>query len=502
MAHRRVMGHIRWLVVFVFIYRFGSGLCDISLTMEKTVMGYRSESVVIPCTYTTSNNEVVIKIQWEFENHVVIYRADEQDHIPLFKYRKRAVISKSPSGDVSLILQRVDMDDRGNFKCKVTGRDSNGKLITQEHVTILKVLRTRPSTEKPKVTIADDEITEARPSTEKPKVTIADDEITEEVFVTTIPDVSISTAGEETFTEDDVSSSDEYEELITTQIPRVVTEVFVTTKPDVIVSTAGEETFTEDVVSSSDEYEELITTKIPPVVTENIVTETPDMETEQTTRQDVKTRIFITVIPDVKVSSVGKEPDLTTENPISNIDDHNRKITPTKNSQTLTEQTVTETPHMEMETTAWRDLNIRASSEDDSAIARTKQPRKFNSSSFPAYSFTTHVMHNNPPAEAIKSSGISLYILIIGLLCIVSVLIVTIVLIARRRKTKSFNYDLPTMNQLALNLEGRSCEAASNNYEPDFPVAQYESLPMCSPMYEQLVLKNPEANDNQCQSSK
>ncbi|XP_073456328.1 V-set and immunoglobulin domain-containing protein 4 isoform X7 [Aquarana catesbeiana] len=458
MAHRRVMGHIRWLVVFVFIYRFGSGLCDISLTMEKTVMGYRSESVVIPCTYTTSNNEVVIKIQWEFENHVVIYRADEQDHIPLFKYRKRAVISKSPSGDVSLILQRVDMDDRGNFKCKVTGRDSNGKLITQEHVTILKVLRTRPSTEKPKVTIADDEITEARPSTEKPKVTIADDEITEEVFVTT--------------------------------------------KPDVIVSTAGEETFTEDVVSSSDEYEELITTKIPPVVTENIVTETPDMETEQTTRQDVKTRIFITVIPDVKVSSVGKEPDLTTENPISNIDDHNRKITPTKNSQTLTEQTVTETPHMEMETTAWRDLNIRASSEDDSAIARTKQPRKFNSSSFPAYSFTTHVMHNNPPAEAIKSSGISLYILIIGLLCIVSVLIVTIVLIARRRKTKSFNYDLPTMNQLALNLEGRSCEAASNNYEPDFPVAQYESLPMCSPMYEQLVLKNPEANDNQCQSSK
>ncbi|XP_073456325.1 V-set and immunoglobulin domain-containing protein 4 isoform X4 [Aquarana catesbeiana] len=483
MAHRRVMGHIRWLVVFVFIYRFGSGLCDISLTMEKTVMGYRSESVVIPCTYTTSNNEVVIKIQWEFENHVVIYRADEQDHIPLFKYRKRAVISKSPSGDVSLILQRVDMDDRGNFKCKVTGRDSNGKLITQEHVTILKVLRTRPSTEKP-------------------KVTIADDEITEEVFVTTIPDVSISTAGEETFTEDDVSSSDEYEELITTQIPRVVTEVFVTTKPDVIVSTAGEETFTEDVVSSSDEYEELITTKIPPVVTENIVTETPDMETEQTTRQDVKTRIFITVIPDVKVSSVGKEPDLTTENPISNIDDHNRKITPTKNSQTLTEQTVTETPHMEMETTAWRDLNIRASSEDDSAIARTKQPRKFNSSSFPAYSFTTHVMHNNPPAEAIKSSGISLYILIIGLLCIVSVLIVTIVLIARRRKTKSFNYDLPTMNQLALNLEGRSCEAASNNYEPDFPVAQYESLPMCSPMYEQLVLKNPEANDNQCQSSK
>ncbi|XP_073456331.1 V-set and immunoglobulin domain-containing protein 4 isoform X10 [Aquarana catesbeiana] len=428
MAHRRVMGHIRWLVVFVFIYRFGSGLCDISLTMEKTVMGYRSESVVIPCTYTTSNNEVVIKIQWEFENHVVIYRADEQDHIPLFKYRKRAVISKSPSGDVSLILQRVDMDDRGNFKCKVTGRDSNGKLITQEHVTILKVLRkknekgnvdseeddfqtTRPSTEKPKVTIADDEITEARPSTEKPKVTIADDEITEEVFVTTIPDVSISTAGEETFTEDDVSSSDEYEELITTQIPRVVTEVFVTTKPDVIVSTAGEETFTEDVVSSSDEYEELITTKIPPVVT-------------------------------------------------------------------------------------------GASSEDDSAIARTKQPRKFNSSSFPAYSFTTHVMHNNPPAEAIKSSGISLYILIIGLLCIVSVLIVTIVLIARRRKTKSFNYDLPTMNQLALNLEGRSCEAASNNYEPDFPVAQYESLPMCSPMYEQLVLKNPEANDNQCQSSK
>ncbi|XP_077335389.1 V-set and immunoglobulin domain-containing protein 4 isoform X3 [Lithobates pipiens] len=395
MAHRSMMGHVEWLFVFVFVYGFRSGLSDISLTMDKTVTGYRRESVVIPCTYTASNNEDMIKIEWEFESNLVIYRSDQQDHIPLSKYRNRAVISKSPSGDVSLTLQRLDMDDRGNFKCKVTGRDRNGKLITQEHVTILKVLRTRPPTEPPKVTTAEDKVT-----------------------------------------------------------------------------------------------------------TKNIVTETPHMETEQTTRQDVKTRIFITVIPDVKVSSVGKEPDLTTENRISNIDDHNKKITPTKNSQTVTEHIVTETPHMETETTAWRDLNTRASSEDDSAIARTKQPRKFHSSSFPAYSFTTHVIHNNPPAEAIKSSGIFFYILIIGLLCIVSVLIVTIVLIARRRKTKSFNYNLPTMNQLALNLEGRSCDAASNNYEPDFPVSQYESVPTCSHMYEQLVLKNPEANDNQCQSSK
>ncbi|XP_077335398.1 V-set and immunoglobulin domain-containing protein 4 isoform X4 [Lithobates pipiens] len=392
MAHRSMMGHVEWLFVFVFVYGFRSGLSDISLTMDKTVTGYRRESVVIPCTYTASNNEDMIKIEWEFESNLVIYRSDQQDHIPLSKYRNRAVISKSPSGDVSLTLQRLDMDDRGNFKCKVTGRDRNGKLITQEHVTILKVLRTRPPTEPP-------------------KVTTAEDKVTTKAFVTTKPAVSTSTAGEETFTEDNVSSSDEYEESITTKIPRVVTEAFVTTKPDVSTSTAGEETFTEDNVSSSDEYEESITTKIPRVVT-------------------------------------------------------------------------------------------GASSEDDSAIARTKQPRKFHSSSFPAYSFTTHVIHNNPPAEAIKSSGIFFYILIIGLLCIVSVLIVTIVLIARRRKTKSFNYNLPTMNQLALNLEGRSCDAASNNYEPDFPVSQYESVPTCSHMYEQLVLKNPEANDNQCQSSK
>ncbi|XP_040178855.1 V-set and immunoglobulin domain-containing protein 4 isoform X5 [Rana temporaria] len=419
MAHRRMMGHTGWLVVFVFVYGFGSGLCDISLTMEKTVTGYRRESVVIPCTYKASNNEDIIKIEWEFQSHLVIYRADEQDHIPLSKYRERAVISKSPSGDVSLTLRRLDMDDRGNFKCKVTGRDRNGKLITQEHVTILKVLRTRPPTEQPKVTTAEDAVT---------------------------------------------------------------TRTFITVNSDVEVSSVGEE---------------------PKLTTENVVTETPHMETEQTTRQNVKTRIFITVIPDVKVSSVGKEPDLTTVNQISNIDDHNKKITPTKNSQTVTEQIVTETPNMETETTAWRDLNTRASNEDDSAIARTKQPRKFHSSSFPAFSFTTPVMHNNPPAEAIKTgSGIFFYTLIIGLLCIVSVLIVTIVLIARRKKTKSHNYNLPTMNQLALNLEGRSCEAASNSYEPDFPVSQYEQLPMCSNEYEQLVLKNPEGNDSQCQSSK
>ncbi|XP_040178856.1 V-set and immunoglobulin domain-containing protein 4 isoform X6 [Rana temporaria] len=413
MAHRRMMGHTGWLVVFVFVYGFGSGLCDISLTMEKTVTGYRRESVVIPCTYKASNNEDIIKIEWEFQSHLVIYRADEQDHIPLSKYRERAVISKSPSGDVSLTLRRLDMDDRGNFKCKVTGRDRNGKLITQEHVTILKVLRKKGET--PDVDSGENDFWTTRPPTEQPKVTTAEDAVT----------------------------------------------------------------------------------------TKNVVTETPHMETEQTTRQNVKTRIFITVIPDVKVSSVGKEPDLTTVNQISNIDDHNKKITPTKNSQTVTEQIVTETPNMETETTAWRDLNTRASNEDDSAIARTKQPRKFHSSSFPAFSFTTPVMHNNPPAEAIKTgSGIFFYTLIIGLLCIVSVLIVTIVLIARRKKTKSHNYNLPTMNQLALNLEGRSCEAASNSYEPDFPVSQYEQLPMCSNEYEQLVLKNPEGNDSQCQSSK
>ncbi|XP_040178852.1 V-set and immunoglobulin domain-containing protein 4 isoform X2 [Rana temporaria] len=458
MAHRRMMGHTGWLVVFVFVYGFGSGLCDISLTMEKTVTGYRRESVVIPCTYKASNNEDIIKIEWEFQSHLVIYRADEQDHIPLSKYRERAVISKSPSGDVSLTLRRLDMDDRGNFKCKVTGRDRNGKLITQEHVTILKVLRKKGET--PDVDSGENDFWTTRPPTEQPKVTTAEDAVTTKVLITTKPDVRVSTSGEETFTEDNVSSSDEHEEIITTKIPHVVTGTFITVNSDVEVSSVGEE---------------------PKLTTENVVTETPHMETEQTTRQNVKTRIFITVIPDVKVSSVGKEPDLTTVNQISNIDDHNKKITPTKNSQTVT----------------------GASNEDDSAIARTKQPRKFHSSSFPAFSFTTPVMHNNPPAEAIKTgSGIFFYTLIIGLLCIVSVLIVTIVLIARRKKTKSHNYNLPTMNQLALNLEGRSCEAASNSYEPDFPVSQYEQLPMCSNEYEQLVLKNPEGNDSQCQSSK
>ncbi|XP_040178859.1 V-set and immunoglobulin domain-containing protein 4 isoform X8 [Rana temporaria] len=389
MAHRRMMGHTGWLVVFVFVYGFGSGLCDISLTMEKTVTGYRRESVVIPCTYKASNNEDIIKIEWEFQSHLVIYRADEQDHIPLSKYRERAVISKSPSGDVSLTLRRLDMDDRGNFKCKVTGRDRNGKLITQEHVTILKVLRKKGET--PDVDSGENDFWTTRPPTEQPKVTTAEDAVTTKVLITTKPDVRVSTSGEETFTEDNVSSSDEHEEIITTKIPHVVTGT------------------------------------------------------------------FITVNSDVEVSSVGEEPKLTTG----------------------------------------------ASNEDDSAIARTKQPRKFHSSSFPAFSFTTPVMHNNPPAEAIKTgSGIFFYTLIIGLLCIVSVLIVTIVLIARRKKTKSHNYNLPTMNQLALNLEGRSCEAASNSYEPDFPVSQYEQLPMCSNEYEQLVLKNPEGNDSQCQSSK
>ncbi|XP_072286620.1 V-set and immunoglobulin domain-containing protein 4 isoform X6 [Pyxicephalus adspersus] len=449
MADPRMVGHSRWLLVFILVCGFRNGLCDISLTMEKKVTGYKGESVVIPCTYTASGNVEVVKIEWEFKNgpksELVIYRTESEDHISLIKYRNRAAISKSPTGDVSLTLKKLDISDRGNFHCKVTRKDSSGKVITKEDFSVLTILRKKTATSDGNNAENEEfDIWTTRPPTKKPEVTTEETEVTTTTPATTKPDGKVSTSGED---------------------PNLTTlEILPTTKPDVKVITTEEK---------------------------------PEITTATPTTNN----------PNGKVGTTGDDPNLTTPgNPVSSLDE---ELTPTKNLQTVTENLVTETPKMGTETLARRDITTRVSNDgDDRAVVTTRHPWGFHTHAVPTP--TTEVVHDSAPAAASSGSGMFLYIVIIGLLCIVSVFILTIVMIVRRKKRKSFIYNIPTMNQLAINLEGRSCagggcqslvESASNDYELHLPISEYESVQLCSNEYEQLVIRNPEGNGSCCHTS-
>ncbi|XP_072286619.1 V-set and immunoglobulin domain-containing protein 4 isoform X5 [Pyxicephalus adspersus] len=452
MADPRMVGHSRWLLVFILVCGFRNGLCDISLTMEKKVTGYKGESVVIPCTYTASGNVEVVKIEWEFKNgpksELVIYRTESEDHISLIKYRNRAAISKSPTGDVSLTLKKLDISDRGNFHCKVTRKDSSGKVITKEDFSVLTILRTRPPTKKP-------------------EVTTEETEVTTKILPTTKPDVKVITTEEK---------------------PEITTATPTTNNPNGKVGTTGDDpnlTTPGNPVSSLDE--ELTPTKNLQTVTENLVTETPKMGTETLARRDITTKILLTTKPDVKFITTEEKPEITTEDSVSDCELPDEGIITTRNPQTETGV---------------------SNDGDDRAVVTTRHPWGFHTHAVPTP--TTEVVHDSAPAAASSGSGMFLYIVIIGLLCIVSVFILTIVMIVRRKKRKSFIYNIPTMNQLAINLEGRSCagggcqslvESASNDYELHLPISEYESVQLCSNEYEQLVIRNPEGNGSCCHTS-
>ncbi|XP_072286615.1 V-set and immunoglobulin domain-containing protein 4 isoform X2 [Pyxicephalus adspersus] len=476
MADPRMVGHSRWLLVFILVCGFRNGLCDISLTMEKKVTGYKGESVVIPCTYTASGNVEVVKIEWEFKNgpksELVIYRTESEDHISLIKYRNRAAISKSPTGDVSLTLKKLDISDRGNFHCKVTRKDSSGKVITKEDFSVLTILRTRPPTKKPEVTTEETEVTTTTPATTKPdgKVSTSGEDpnlTTLEILPTTKPDVKVITTEEK---------------------PEITTATPTTNNPNGKVGTTGDDpnlTTPGNPVSSLDE--ELTPTKNLQTVTENLVTETPKMGTETLARRDITTKILLTTKPDVKFITTEEKPEITTEDSVSDCELPDEGIITTRNPQTETGV---------------------SNDGDDRAVVTTRHPWGFHTHAVPTP--TTEVVHDSAPAAASSGSGMFLYIVIIGLLCIVSVFILTIVMIVRRKKRKSFIYNIPTMNQLAINLEGRSCagggcqslvESASNDYELHLPISEYESVQLCSNEYEQLVIRNPEGNGSCCHTS-
>ncbi|XP_073497001.1 V-set and immunoglobulin domain-containing protein 4 isoform X28 [Phyllobates terribilis] len=160
------MGQFKWLFVFVICFSEGNASSNPSLIMKDIVTGVRGRSVDLPCTYTPPEYEVD-RIEWSLHSEVIIIRIKSQDDVPLTKFRERVAISRAP-GDVSLTIKKLNLDDKGNIKCKVTWKKPDGTLISKEKITILKILRVQPITDKPKgniVTITDQERKTTTPST-------------------------------------------------------------------------------------------------------------------------------------------------------------------------------------------------------------------------------------------------------------------------------------------------------------------------------------------------
>ncbi|XP_063791685.1 V-set and immunoglobulin domain-containing protein 4 [Pseudophryne corroboree] len=194
-----IMTQIKWLCMFGMILGSRSAFGTPSLLMKETVTGFRRDSVVIPCTYTPSEQHEEVRIDWDFKSISLIYRFQSQDHIPLANNRDKVSVAKSPPGDVSLTIKKLNVEDNGEYKCKVTWKESSGKFVTKEDITHLKVLKGRPATVKPDVlfvTTEETEVPTVRPATVTPDVLFAttkQPEVPTVKPVTTRPSVRIVT---------------------------------------------------------------------------------------------------------------------------------------------------------------------------------------------------------------------------------------------------------------------------------------------------------------------
>ncbi|XP_069842114.1 V-set and immunoglobulin domain-containing protein 4 isoform X11 [Dendropsophus ebraccatus] len=452
MADSVNIGHSKWLFVLVICFSGRNALCDPTLEMLHNVIGYRSESVKIPCTYTPSEDYEEFRVEWLLWNEEIIYRIESKDNIPLVKFRDRVTISDSP-GDVSLTIRKLNFGDKGNIKCKVTWKKNDGTKTTLEKVTVLEVKRNsaESSSEEVIVTAREPDFKRTKPPTEKPKKT-------------TIP---TTTHGKPETIEPTTEKPKEHifttahREVLTTN-PKPFEDVITTRKPDSTTNKPNRHITTT--------YQELETTN-PESSADFITTGEPDFTTMKPTTAKPNEHIIITTYQE-----------LETTNPESSED-----VITTGEPDFTTKEPSSEKPKENLITTIHQEWKAPFSD--------------FSTESVPLYT----VIISNAAIPQKKGFSMPLYILIAIIVCIVCVIIVVITLIIKNRRRKGYIYELPTMNQL-LALEGgrNQCQSssdetrASNNYEMCSPssVAVYEGmlLPFANE-YDVLAAENKSENN-------
>ncbi|XP_068956499.1 V-set and immunoglobulin domain-containing protein 4 [Petaurus breviceps papuanus] len=133
-----------------------SGHMNAVPTLEGPVkmIGPWKGNVNIACTYGPVEGYSQFLVEWlvkQENNPVTIFLRDASgDHIQQAKYRGRLQVSREPPGDVSLLLETLEMDDRGRYLCQVTWKGPDGRQLVKERSTELQIQKLPAS--KPLVT--------------------------------------------------------------------------------------------------------------------------------------------------------------------------------------------------------------------------------------------------------------------------------------------------------------------------------------------------------------
>ncbi|XP_017926055.1 V-set and immunoglobulin domain-containing protein 4 [Manacus vitellinus] len=137
------MREVGWIVVFVMIFISCNALLDLSGVHQ--VKGTWMGSTTLPCTYVPSEGFTEQALSWSVERDsstsTIFRRDDSGDHILLSNFRDRVSVPKHSPGNVSLLIENLEMPDSGHYTCQVIWRSTNNSLITREVTTIVKIVK-------------------------------------------------------------------------------------------------------------------------------------------------------------------------------------------------------------------------------------------------------------------------------------------------------------------------------------------------------------------------
>ncbi|NXJ82757.1 VSIG4 protein, partial [Trogon melanurus] len=118
-------------------------LLDLSGVHE--VKGTWMGSAILPCTYTPSEGFTQQTLSWsverDFSASTIFRRDDSGDHVLLSQFRDRVSVPKHSPGNASLLIENLEIPDRGHYTCQVIWKSRNNSLITKEVTTTVKVVK-------------------------------------------------------------------------------------------------------------------------------------------------------------------------------------------------------------------------------------------------------------------------------------------------------------------------------------------------------------------------
>ncbi|PKK20049.1 putative LOC102087174 [Columba livia] len=137
------MGAAVCTVVLVTAFISCSALLDLSGVHQ--INGTWMGSTTIPCTYMPSEGFTQQTLSWsverDYSTSTILRRDDSGDHILLSRFRDRVSVPKHSPGNVSLLIENLEIPDSGHYTCQVIWRSKNNSLITKEVTTTVKVVK-------------------------------------------------------------------------------------------------------------------------------------------------------------------------------------------------------------------------------------------------------------------------------------------------------------------------------------------------------------------------